>query len=278
MDLKQSVAVVTGAGSGIGKHLAIALSRAGARLALNDYNAELLRETEEEIIQGGGEAFSQAFDVGSRDDMLAFANAVHEHYGQVDVVVNNAGVALGQAKVEDVSYEDFQWIVNINMWGVIHGTLAFLPLLRERPRASLVNVCSSFGMLAVPEQAPYCATKFAVRGFTDSIRLELMDTRVRVSLVCPSQVRTNIIRNGRHKTEAAKADLVDKFDKYMSRISPQDAAGTILRGIRKGREQISVGTDAKIFSFASRFVPRCIIKATTRRELKKLAAMSASTE
>jgi NADP-dependent 3-hydroxy acid dehydrogenase YdfG len=151
MDFSQSVAVITGAGSGIGQQLAIQLAQAGAKVAINDYNAESLEQTVQEIRSQGGTVFSHAFDVSDREAMHNFAEMVEEQFGQVDVMINNAGVALGRMKLEEISHEDFQWLININLWGVIHGTVAFLPLLRQRPRAKLVNVCSSFGLLAVPE-------------------------------------------------------------------------------------------------------------------------------
>lgn len=274
----ESVAVITGAGSGIGQALAWELSQAGVRLAINDHNAERLEETSRQIRSQGGTVYPQAFDVSNRADMLTFADNVKDRFGRVDLMINNAGVALGQIKFEDISHADFEWILNINFWGVIHGTTAFLPLLRNQTRAKLVNVCSSFGLLAVPEQAPYCASKFAVRGFTDSLRLELMDTGVRVTLVCPSQVRTNIIRHGRHKTDQAKQELIKKYDTLLSHIAPRDAAKTIVQGLRKNREFISIGHDAKVFHFASRFVPRFVIKAMTRRALKKLARLETPME
>ena len=269
MDLSQAVAVITGAGSGIGKRIALQLCRQGAQLAINDCDAESLAETERCVKELGGTVFGRAFDVGCWEEMQSFADAVRERYGRADIMINNAGVALGPMNLEDISYTDFQWIVNVNMWGVIHGTKAFLPLLCERPEASLVNVCSTFGLLAVPGQSPYCAAKFAVRGFTDSIRLELMDTNVCVTLVCPSQVKTNIIRHGRHKDEASKAEMVRKFDERMTKISAEEMAQVILDGVVRKREQVIFGRDARIFSFASRFLPRFVIKAATRRSLKQ---------
>jgi len=160
MNLSQAVAVVTGAGSGIGRELALKLAKNGSRLAINDSNGDSLAETQSRVEKMGGTVIGQVFDVGNRQEMDAFASRVEEHYGQADIVVNNAGVALGIMKVEEVSREDFEWIINVNMWGVINGTMAFLPMLRKRPEASLVNVSSSFGMLGVPLQAPYCASKF----------------------------------------------------------------------------------------------------------------------
>lgn len=275
MDFSQSVVVVTGAGSGIGRQVALQFAQAGARLAINDFDAERLEETARAIELQKGDVYHRAFDVSHREEMCAFATEVEERFGRVDIVINNAGVSLGQMDFEEIPYEDFQWIIDVNLWGVIHGTMAFLPMLRNRPEAKLVNVCSSFGMLAVPGQAAYCASKFAVRGFTDSLRLELMDSAIRVTLVCPSQVRTNIVRNGRHRDEAAKQKLIHQFDTMLTRITPADAARTILRGLQKNREFVPIGQDAKIFNFASRFVPQWIIKVLTRRALKQLASHKA---
>lgn len=269
MNVSDAVAVVTGAGSGIGKELALLLARKGALLALNDFNAEMLAETQREIEAAGGQVMGEAFDVGCRESMQGFAQRVEDHYGRVDIVVNNAGVALGPMNLEDVSDSDFEWIVKVNMWGVINGTTAFLPLLRQRPQASLVNVSSAFGLLAVPQQVPYCVTKFAVRGFTDALRLELLDTNICVTLVCPSQVKTNIIRNGRHKDEESKADIVRKFDERMTRHSPDEMAAAIVAGIERGRETVLYGRDSKIFSFASRFLPLSVIKSVTRKAQKR---------
>lgn len=272
MDLSQAVAVITGAGSGIGKELALQLAQAGARVAINDRDPETLQATLQEIAKLGGTAWGQAFDVGSWESMQAFAKGVREQFGQVDVMINNAGVALGMMNLDEVPYDDFRWIVDINMWGVVHGTMAFLPMLKERPEAHLVNVASTYGLLAVPKQAPYCATKFAVRGFTDSIRLELMDTNICVTLVCPSKVKTNIIRNGRHKTQEAKTDLIRKFDERMTKFSPEQMANAILDGMMRKREIILFGRTAHLMSFASRFVPQRIIRALARFELNRVEA------
>lgn len=272
MELSQAVAVVTGAGSGIGRELALQLSRRGARLALNDASEESLDETCRLIESEDGTVIRDVFDVSSREAMQAFAARVEEHYGRTDVVINNAGVSLGVMKADEIPREDFEWVININLWGVINGTMAFLPMLRARPEASLVNVSSSFGFLGVPLQAPYCASKFAVRGFTQSIRLELLDTGICVTLVYPSRVRTNILRNGRHKDEATREELVRLFEERVSRIEPADMAEAIIRGIEHRQEEILYGRSSKIYSFVSRFVPRAVIKAVARRGLKKVDA------
>jgi len=266
-DLKGKTVVITGAGSGIGKYLAMLLAEQGCNLALNDYDAESLAETEELAVEFGAKVFTKAFDVGNRDANFEFADQAKATLGPADVVINNAGVSLGKMAIEEVSYEDFQWIVNINMWGVIHGSTAFLSQLREQPQANLVNICSSFGMMGVPYQAPYSATKFAVRGFTESIRLELMDTKITCCLVFPGGVRTNIVENARHRSADDKSQLLRVFDK-MSVISAEKAAKKIVNGIRKNREKVVLG-DAYSFAFAS-LLPSFILRPATRFMMKKM--------
>lgn len=270
MDLSGAVAVVTGAGSGIGRELALQLSRQGTHLAVNDANDDTLQETCRLVEEAGGTVVGRAFDVSDNNAMLAFAEQVQQEYGRVDIVINNAGVSLGVMGADEIPREDFEWVVNINLWGVINGSMAFLPMLRSRPIASLVNVSSSFGLMGVPLQAPYCASKFAVRGFTESIRLELLDTNICVTLVYPSRVRTNILRNGRHRDEATKEELVRLFEERVSRIDPADMAQAIIRGITGRKEEILYGRSAKIYSFVSRFVPRFVVKAAARRGLRKI--------
>ena len=253
------------------RELALQAASAGASLALNDFNDATLQETASAIREQGRPVLCSAFDVGDQEAMDGFAQAVRDEYGRADVVINNAGVALGQMNLDQVSAEDFRWIVGVNLWGVIHGTMAFMPLLREQAQARLVNVCSSFGLLAVPGQTAYCTTKFAVRGFTDSLRLEMMNTNVGVTLVSPSQVNTNIIRNGRHQDESSRDELIRKFDAFMTRMSSAEAATIIWQGLERNRNHIMVGRDAKLYSFAARFLPQFVIRAATRRALRKIA-------
>lgn len=277
MELKNAVAVITGAGSGIGRELALQLADVGAELAVNDHNPDLLAETTTEVASRGGTVFARSFDVSDRAAMDEFSNDVRERFNRVDVMVNNAGVALGDIPLEEVSHEDFHWLMNVNLWGVVYGTTAFLPLLRERseqhPEAGLVNICSSFGLLAVPGQVPYCTSKFAVRGFTESLRLELIDTNIRVTLVCPSQVKTNILRHGRHKSEEQKAEIVHKFETYMANVTAEEAAAAIIDGVKRNKKQILIGRSAKQSAFASRFLPRFVIEHKVKKVLKQLAGL-----
>ncbi|HEY1077768.1 MAG TPA: SDR family NAD(P)-dependent oxidoreductase, partial [Fontimonas sp.] len=247
--LKDKVAVITGAGSGIGRALAVQLQQRGCRLALCDVNAAALAETVALLNGAAGAAvFSRAFDVASRDAVFDFAAAVKEQLGTAHIVINNAGVALSQT-IEDMSYEDLEWLMNINFWGVVHGTKAFLPMLRAQDDGVIVNLSSIFGIIAVPTQGAYHAAKFAVRGFTETLRQELDGTGVFAVCVHPGGIRTNIVRNSRHYVSndgvTDQALMARRFDK-MARTSPEQAARTIIDGIERRQPRILIGGDAKL--------------------------------
>ncbi|MDF1764152.1 MAG: SDR family NAD(P)-dependent oxidoreductase, partial [Oleibacter sp.] len=185
------VVVVTGAGSGIGRSLAQQLSEAGAHLALSDINEKSLHETVS-LLSGAGKVTLQALDVSDRHAFEAYAEQVQADHGAVHMIINNAGVAVSET-VEELKYEDMEWIMNINFWGVVYGTKSFLPLLKMQPESAIVNISSIFGVIALPTQSAYNATKFAVRGFTESLRQELKDTSVFVTTVHPGGIKTNIV-------------------------------------------------------------------------------------
>lgn len=258
---KDKVAVITGAGSGMGRELALQLAQAGAAVAINDYNASTLEETGDMITSAGGTAVGYPFDVSNREAMETFADAVSAQFGQVDIVINNAGVSLVGTTIANISYADFEWIMGINMWGVIYGSKAFLPHLLKRPEAALVNISSVFGLFGVPTQAPYCTAKYAVKGFTESLMREVEGSGLTVSVVHPGGIKTNIVRNGRYQTEAgAKA-----FDEKNAITTAAEAAVIILEGVQKKNEVILVGEDAKKMNFALRYLPRSwVIKRIMR--------------
>ncbi|CAG0925928.1 unnamed protein product, partial [Notodromas monacha] len=170
-DFTNKVVVITGAGSGIGRALAIEFAKRGAHLALNDYSMDQLNATLEKL-PSGTKTFTQGFDVSDAHAMDGFAQSILAHYGHVDVVINNAGVALSKYSVENTSLEDFKWLFGINFWGMVYGSKSFLPLLKQRPQAALVNVSSLFGLSGIPYQAAYSASKMAIRGFTESLAME----------------------------------------------------------------------------------------------------------
>jgi NADP-dependent 3-hydroxy acid dehydrogenase YdfG len=238
------VAVITGAGSGIGRALAVQLAQANARLALSDVNTAGVAETAALCEKEGAEVNQYVLDVADRAAMHAHAEAVLADFGAANLVFNNAGVAL-TAEVVEMSWEDLDWIVGVNFWGVVHGTKAFLPHLIDSGDGHIVNVSSVFGLIAVPTQSAYNATKFAVRGFTEALRQEmrLAGHPVGVSCVHPGGIRTNIAKAAR-AAEGHDADqLAAVFDK-VARTSPDAAAKRILRGVRRDEARILVGLDA----------------------------------
>ncbi len=258
---RNRVAVITGAGSGIGRALAFELGAAGCKLALSDINEAAVKQVAKELKEAGREVIADRLDVADRDALYTYAEKVVKHFGTVNLVVNNAGVALG-ATVEDTSYEDFEWLMGINFWGVVYGTKAFLPHLKKAEEGHIVNVSSVFGLIGVPSQSAYNAAKFAVRGFTESLRqeLELQDSNVSCTSVHPGGIKTNIARNARMNDsvtsitglngEASK----EQFEK-MFRTTPEQAAATIIAGIRNNKRRVLIGPDAVAIDTMQRLLP-----------------------
>jgi NAD(P)-dependent dehydrogenase (short-subunit alcohol dehydrogenase family) len=246
------VAVITGAGSGIGRALALELAGRGARLALSDVNAVAVADAAASCEKLGVQAKGYVLDVADRDAVHAHAEQVVADFDKVNLVVNNAGVAV-MATVEEMTYEDFDWIMGINFWGVIHGTKAFLPHLIASGEGHLVNVSSVFGLVGVPTQSAYNATKFAVRGFTEALRQEMLIEKrpVGVSCVHPGGIRTNIARDARSAGDIPAEKKASDFAK-VARTSPEDAARTILRGVQRNRARILIGADAHVIDAAPR--------------------------
>src|SRR3954464_7706880 len=229
------VAAITGAGSGIGRALAHELARRGAHLALSDVDEVGLAETVSGCEGFGVKVTSQRVDVADRGAVYACADQVVADHGKVNLIFNNAGVALG-ATIEAMSYEDFEWLMSINFWGVVHGTKAFLPHLKAAGEGHLVNLSSVFGLISIPSQSAYNAAKFGVRGFTDALRMELEIEKCGVSAttVHPGGVKTNIARNARMDPSVALTagdpDAADEFEK-IAHTSPEKAARQILTGV-----------------------------------------------
>ncbi len=257
---KDSVAVITGAGSGIGRALAARFAREGvAGLAIADLNTDGLAETAG-MISGSAKVTQHPIDVANRDAMAAFADDVIREHGRVTHVINNAGVALG-GNLDEVSLDEIEWLMGVNFWGVVHGTKFFLPHLQKETSAHIVNISSLFGMIAPPGQAAYCASKFAVRGFTEALRHEMEGTNIAVSAVHPGGVKTNIVNNARTgsgvKMTQEEIEKRRRFEnKLLSRTSPDEAAEIIFRGIMARKPQIIVGSDAAILSRIARIFPR----------------------
>jgi NADP-dependent 3-hydroxy acid dehydrogenase YdfG len=250
-DFNNKVCVITGAGSGIGRGLALELASRGARLALSDIDADRAGATAAAASQRGArEVESYRLDVADRNAMFAHADEVVERFGTANLVVNNAGVAL-EGTVLDTSIEDYEWLIGINFWGVLYGTKAFLPHLLASGDGYVVNISSIFGIISVPTQSAYHAAKFAVRGFTESLREEmLMDGHpVGVSCVHPGGVKTDIARAAR--SGRAARERAERFEK-IARLTPDQAARIILKGVERRRARILVGTDAQFMDLMQR--------------------------
>lgn len=260
-NLQDRVAVVTGAASGIGRALAVQLADAGCRLALADLNEAGLKETADKLRDDGHDVLTRKLDVADREAFYHFADEVMDRFGTVHLVINNAGVALG-ATVEDMTYEDFEWLMGINFWGVVYGTKAFLPHLKQAEEGHIVNVSSVFGLIGIPTQSAYNAAKFAVRGFTESLRQELEIEGGNVSCTCvhPGGIKTNIARNARMRDvskvtgSSDTAKMTADFEK-MFRTSPEDAARAIIKGVRGNRRRVLIGADAQMIDKMQRTMP-----------------------
>jgi NADP-dependent 3-hydroxy acid dehydrogenase YdfG len=249
-------AYVSGAASGIGRATALRLAAHGCPVAIADWDGDGLARTAELI---GGPVLARKLDVRDRQAQMAFAAEVAEWMpAPLGIVFNNAGVATSQSVAEG-SIEDDEWVLGVNFGGVVNGVRAFLPILLRQDSGVLVNTSSVFGLVGIPHQSAYCASKFAVRGFTDSLRQELRGTGVRAVNVHPGGVKTNIVRNARFHTHPSrpamtKDEAVDEFE-ALSRTTPERAAEIIHNGVKAGRSRILVGPDAYLFDVLARTLP-----------------------
>jgi NADP-dependent 3-hydroxy acid dehydrogenase YdfG len=273
--LKDKVVVITGAASGIGRALALECGRQGARLLLADLNEPGLAELSAQLHALGVTSHTQRVDAGSESDIFALAQTCQALFGAADVVVNNAGVTL-VSSVEKLQTADAHWIMNINFWGVVHGCRAFLPQLRTRPEATLVNISSIFAMVSVPSQSMYNAAKAAVRGFSDSLREELRETPVKVLCVHPGGIRTNIANNARladlSLLQVSAAQMRSSFA-LNARTTPEQAALAIVRALESGQTRLMIGADARIIDWIYRLLPgRASTWVTALGRRRQLAA------
>ncbi len=247
------VAVITGAGSGIGRALAIDLAGKGARLALSDIDTTGLAETVRQVQALGAQVHSQQLDVAEREAVLAYADAVVAHFGKINQVYNNAGIAYN-GNIVDSSFKDIERVMDIDFWGVVNGTKAFLPHVIASGDGHIVNVSSLFGLIAVPGQSAYNAAKFAVRGFTEALRQEmkLAGHPVKVTTVHPGGVKTGIARNSTAVEGLDPKELAKTFDAKLAKTTPERAAKIILEAVRKGHARVLVGPDAKLLDLIIR--------------------------
>ncbi|NND68188.1 MAG: SDR family NAD(P)-dependent oxidoreductase [Halioglobus sp.] len=246
-------AVITGAGSGIGRALAQQLNGEGCDLYLNDINPATLAETTASLDTGRAQVHTRSLDVADRAAMHGWAEEIAAEVGHVDIVVNNAGVAL-MSMIEDCDYDNLEWLMNINFYGVVHGTQAFLPLLRRASQGHVINISSVFGMISVPTQSAYNAAKFAVRGYTEALRQEMAGSNVHVCCVHPGGIDTHIARNARGDDGRTPDERGADFKK-VAPTSPAAAAAQIVRAIEKRKPRLLIGNDARLIALLTRLFP-----------------------
>jgi NADP-dependent 3-hydroxy acid dehydrogenase YdfG len=265
------VAVVTGAGSGIGQALAIELGRSGAKLAISDVDAEGLAATEERLTAIGAPVKADRLDVTEREAFQVYADAVNDHFGSVNQVYNNAGIAY-TGNVDVSQFKDLERVMDIDYWGVVNGTKVFLPHLIASGDGHIINISSVFGLLAIPGQAAYNAAKFAVRGFTEALRQEMLISRhpVKVTCVHPGGIKTAIARNAVAAEGLDQEELAKFFDSKLASTTPQKAARVILDGVRKNKPRVLVGNDAKALDLLVRVTGsgyQRLVAAVTSRQV-----------
>jgi short-subunit dehydrogenase len=266
-------AAITGAASGIGRALAIELASRGCDLALADRDEAGLKSLAAEI--GAQRKISlHRVDVIEPDEIAQFAREAISAHPALNILVNNAGVAL-LGQFEEIDQAQMDWLFDINFWGVVHGTRAFLPHLKTLAEAHIVNVSSIFGIIAPPGQSAYAAAKFAVRGFSESVRHELAvaGSPVRLSVVHPGGVATSIARSSRTGVgvtdNARRAQMIDRFE-TAARTTPKDAALRIIKGIERNEPRILIGNDARFMDILQRFRPGTYW-APLQRKLERMA-------
>lgn len=256
--LKNKVVVITGAGSGIGLALARQCATLGAKLALSDINAESLNNISVELSVKKIDAHTEVVDVSNENAVTEWAEHVMAHFGRVDVVINNAGIALSQSATS-MSRSHWEKLFNINFWGVVNGTSAFLPFLKKQQESHIVNISSVFGLVSMPTQAAYNASKFAVRGYTEALRQDLVGTGINITCIHPGGVKTNLVKTGEHfdgfDGEQTSTEEVSTLFEKIALTSPEQAANVIITAVLKNKRRVLVGMDAKVMDWIQRLLP-----------------------
>lgn len=260
-NLQGQVVAISGAGSGIGRALAHEFARQGSRLSLSDINLDAANETAAQLQAKGVQVITQQVDVGSLEQVTAWAERTRAHFGRINVVVNNAGVALS-GTVGALSMKDYEWIMQVNFWGVVYGTKVFLPHLEASGSGHIVNISSVFGLSAQPLMSGYNASKFAVRGFTESLRqdLDLARSCVSASCVHPGGIKTNIAKAARvdgsvaAATGKSEAEATREFERSFI-TTPAKAAQVIVNGVLRNQRRILIGPDARLLDWCVRLMP-----------------------
>jgi NAD(P)-dependent dehydrogenase (short-subunit alcohol dehydrogenase family) len=280
-DVKGKVAVITGAGSGIGRALAYDLARRGATLAISDVDATGLAETAKQVRVIGAPVHQARLDVTDRSAVLTYADEVAAEFGAVHLVINNAGIAF-TGDIEKMTFEQIERVMDVDFWGVVNGTKAFLPHLIASGDGHVVNISSLFGLLSMPGQGAYNAAKFAVRGFTEALREEMLINGhpVRVTCVHPGGIKTAIARNAGAVDGEDAAALAAFFDAKLAKTSPESAARSILRAVTGNRPRAVVGLDAKLLDLLVRLTGpgyQRLVAVAARRMMPKGTGRSAAT-
>ncbi len=268
-DFTGATAFVTGAASGIGRGLALALGETEVRrVVICDVNREGLEQTREDIRAAGGRPEAHVLDTGNRDAVHEIAQRIQREHDGADIVINCAGIAQ-ISSTADLTYDDLDRVMRVNFWGMVYGTKAFLPQLIEKGRGNLVNVSSIFGMIGVPNQSAYNASKFAIRGFTEALRQEMRKSEIVISSVHPGGIKTNIVRNMKlpqeQNTPQERERLSEVFDEF-ARNTPDYAAQTIIKGMRKGKARILIGRDARWMDRIQRLFPQSYHRILFRKQ------------
>jgi NAD(P)-dependent dehydrogenase (short-subunit alcohol dehydrogenase family) len=269
-NLTNKVAAITGAASGIGRALALNLANEGCHLAISDLNEAGLQETADMVRKQNKNVrvTTHKVDTSKREQVKLYAEDVMKAHNAVHIIINNAGVSIIE-NLEDVSYEDFEWLMGINLWGVVYGCKEFLPYLKQQDCAHIVNISSVNGIFTNPNNGPYCTAKFAVRGFTETLAQELAGTHVKVSCVHPGGIKTNIINNARFykvsDTSLTKEEATAFFNLLIAKTTADKAAKIIISGIKKDKARIMVGSDAYMFDWLKRLFPVGFQKLTGRK-------------
>ena len=268
--LEGRTAVVTGAASGIGRAVAIRLAEAGCDLAIADIDEVGMQHTARTIEARGRKVSSHLVDVSALDQMERFVADVEREHGGAQVLVNNAGVAVGKT-FEDHTLDDFEWLLGINLWGVIYGCRLFLPMLKRADEGHIVNISSIFGVVGMPLNSSYCASKFAVRGLSEALRVELADANIGVTSVHPGGIATNVAASSRFvDTEdgrAAHSNAVEMFGKFMA---PEEAAVPIVRAIEKNQQRVLITREAHVLDALQRLSPTSLHRIIRQRWRKYL--------
>ena len=281
-NLKGKVAGITGAASGIGRALALNLADEGCHLAISDINEAGLKETADMVRSRGKNVrvSTHKVDTAKREQVKRYADEVVNAHGAVHIIINNAGVVVVET-LDDVNYEDFEWLMGINMWGVIYGCKEFLPYLKLQDSAHIVNISSVNGIFTNPNNGPYCTAKFAVRGFTETLAQELAGTHIKVSCVHPGGIKTNIANNAKFykgsDPSMEREETLAVFNRVMTSTTADKAAKIIIAGIKKDKARIMVGPDAYVFDWLKRLFPVGFQKLSGRKVapgwMKKMAGL-----